>query len=423
MSRLRRFNLGGSAAETHYRRQVTIAAAMVTPLARYRPYMTESSRQFASLAVALEVLLDRRIVLIILALTLGSSLACSRQPKEYLLGAAGPQTVAYGIQNQHGIDLAVDEINRAGGIDGVPVRVVTRDDHANGSDAARIAGEFVANQQILAVIGHAGSGTEVSAAHVYDAGHLPAVATTPSSPDISGISPWIFRMISSDSVNGVTLAHFASSLSDSLHRRVRVAVLYHNDSYGRGLADAFLHSFNGEVLSSDPIGTDTNLEPYISYFKRRSPDIVFVASDEDLGIKVLREARRQALGVTFLGGDGWQGVVSEPASEGAFIGTPFTAQSTGAATRTFAAAFHARYGMVPDAHAALAYDATRLVASALRSGATSRTKVRAYLASLNRTTAFTSLSGPTWFASTDPVGDTFRMTRVHDGVMIPVAAR
>jgi branched-chain amino acid transport system substrate-binding protein len=367
----------------------------------------------------LEVLLDRRIVFAALSL----SLACSRQPEEYLLGAAGPQTVAYGIQNQRGIDLAVAEINAAGGIGGVPLSVIARDDHASGSDAARIADEFVANARIVAVIGHAGSGAEVSAAHVYDAGRLPAIATTPSSPDISGVSPWVFRMITSDSVNGVTLAHFASSMADSLHRPVRAAVMYHNDAYGRGLSDAFLHSFRGQVLSVDPVGTGTNLEPYVSYYKSRALDIVFVASDEDLGISVLREARKQQLGVTFLGGDGWQGVVSDVASEGAFIGTPFTAQSRIGAAQKFAAAFHARYGMVPDAHAALAYDATRLVAQALRSGATSRTAVRDYLTSLNRTNAFASLSGPTWFANSDPVGDTYRMTRVHDGVMVPVTAR
>jgi branched-chain amino acid transport system substrate-binding protein len=360
--------------------------------------------------VALEVLLDRRIVVAALAAAVSTSsifVACSRQPREYLLGAAGPQTVVYGIQNQHGIDLAVDEINRAGGIDGVPLRVVTRDDRASGADAARVAGEFVANRKILAVIGHAGSGAEVSAARVYDGGHLPAIATTPSSPDITGISPWVFRMSTSDSVNGITLARFASSLSDSLHRPARVAVLYHNDAYGRGLSDAFLHSFRGQVLSMDPIGTDTNL----------------VASDEDIGIKVLREARRQRLSATFLGGDGWQGVVSDPASEGAFIGTPFTAQNSNGQSQKFTSAFRARYGMVPDAHAALAYDATRLIAAALQSGATSRAGIRDYLASLKQSTAFASLSGPTWFDGTDPVGDTFRMTRVHDGLMIPVARR
>jgi len=230
-------------------------------------------------------------------------------------------------------------------------------------------------------------------------------------------------MSTSDSVNGITLARFASSLSDSLHRPARVAVLYHNDAYGRGLSDAFLHSFRGQVLSTDPIGTDTNLEPYITYFKANNPDLVFVASDEDIGIKVLREARRQRLSATFLGGDGWQGVVSDPASEGAFIGTPFTAQNSNGQSQKFTSAFRARYGMVPDAHAALAYDATRLIAAALQSGATSRAGIRDYLASLKQSTAFASLSGPTWFDGTDPVGDTFRMTRVHDGLMIPVARR
>lgn len=369
--------------------------------------------------------MDRRFVLAIATLStlIASSIACSRQPGEYLVGAAGPQTVAYGIQNQHGIDLAIDEINRAGGINGVPLHVVIRDDHASGPDAARIAGEFVANRKIIAVIGHAGSGSEVSAAPVYNGGHLPAVATTPSSPDISGASSWIFRMMTSDSVNGITLAHFASSLADSLHRPARVAVLYHNDAYGRGLADAFVHSFKGEVLSNDPIGADTNLEPYISYYRTRAPDVVFVASDEDVGVKLLREARKQGLHTTFLGGDGWKGVVSDPASEGAFIGTPFTAQSTGVATQKFVAAFRAKYGMLPSADAALAYDATRLVASAIEHGATTRTAVRDYLASLTQTTAFASLSGPTWFSGTDPVGDTFRVTRVHDGALLPVATR
>jgi branched-chain amino acid transport system substrate-binding protein len=362
--------------------------------------------------------LDRRLLAPLLVAGLA---ACSRSPKEYVIGAAGPQTVAYGIQNQHGIDLAVAEINAAGGIDGAPLRVLVRDDHASGADAARIAAEFVANPEVIAVVGHAGSGAEVSAARVYDGGRLAAVATTPSSPDISGISPWVFRMISSDSVNGVTLARFANDLVTTLHRNPRVAVLYHNDAYGRGLADAFLHTFHGAVISTDPVAATTDLEPYVTYYRSAKPDLVFVASDEDIGIAVLREARRQHLTTTFLGGDGWQGIVADSASEGAFIGTPFTAQSSDTAARRFAAAFRAKYGEYPDAHAALAYDATRLVAEALRHSGNDRARVRDYLAKLSKEAPFRTLSGPTWFASTnDPVGNAFRVTRVDHGLMIPV---
>lgn len=349
--------------------------------------------------------------------------ACSRRPDNYTIGAAGPLTLAYGIQNQQGIDLAVDEINRSGGINGVPLRVIVRDDHASGEDAARIAGEFGANPNIIAVIGHAGSGAEVAAAHVYDGAHLVALATTPSSPDLTDISPWVFRMISSDSVNGATLARFASSLADSLHRRVRAGILYHNDAYGRGLSDAFMHGFQGQVVNIDPVGIDTDIEPYITYLRSEQPDIVFVASDEDIGIKVLREARRQHLRTTFLGGDGWQGVVADSASEGAYVGTPFTAQSSDSAARGFTAAFRAKYKQYPDAHAALAYDATRLLARAIAAAGADRKGVRQYLAALTRASAFRGLAGPVWFARNDPVGDTFRITRVHDGMMIPTGAR
>lgn len=349
--------------------------------------------------------------------------ACSRRPAEYVIGVAGPQTAAYGIQNQHGVDLAVDEINRAGGIDGVPLRTIVRDDHASGADAARIAGEFVANDRILAVVGHAGSGAEVAAARVYDRGHLVAVATTPSSPDLTGISPWVYRMITSDSVNGVILARFADTLRERLGRTPRAGILYHNDAYGRGLMEAFRRSFRGTIVNADPLGPGEPLEPFVTFYKQVHPDVILVASDEDIGIAFLREARRQNLDAVFLGGDGWQGVVVDSSSQGAYIGTPFTAQSPDSAAHRFAASFRARFGTYPDAHAALAYDATRLVARALAASGGTRSGVRRYIERLSAKHPFNGLAGPVWFnAGNDPARATFRMTRVEHGLLMPVAA-
>lgn len=349
------------------------------------------------------------------------SVACSRAPREYVIGVAAPQTTGYGIQNRRGVDLAVDEINRTGGVAGVPLRTIVRDDRARGADAARIAGEFVSNPRVVAVVGHAGSAAEVAAAPVYDAGRLVAVAPTPSSPDLTGVSPWVFRIITSDSVNGQTLAQFADGLAPRLGRPPRAAVLYQNDAYGRGLSEAFRRSFHGPIVSVDPVGSDIPLEPYVSFYRRARPDIVFVASTEDIGIALLREARRQQFTATFLGGDGWQGTVVEPAAEGAYVGAPFTAASRDTAARRFVAAFRARYGVLPDAHAALAYDATRLVARALEASAGTRGGVRQYLAALSSATAFHGVAGPTWFSATnDPANGTFRITRIERGRLLPV---
>jgi branched-chain amino acid transport system substrate-binding protein len=322
---------------------------------------------------------------------------------------------------KRGLELALAEINANGGINGRHLNVIERDDGGDGAKAAAIAGGFVRQDSILAVVGHVNSGAMVAAAKVYD-GQLAAVATSVTSPDLSGISPWVFRVISSDSVNGVDLARFATSLG-----KQRVAILYENNSYGRGLTRSFMRNFTGQILSVDPIATgDQNFEPFVAYYKQRKPDLVFVASTDGAGIPFLREARRQHLAADFLGGDGWTGVVADTAaSEGVYVGAPFSAEDPRPAARKFVAAFEARYhGLVPDGNAALEYDATMIVARALASGAATRKAVRDYLASLSQGGGYEGVTGTIRFLpSGDPVGKSFVMTRVHDGALIVQAAR
>ena len=85
-------------------------------------------------------------------------LACSRSSEPLYIGVAGPWKEAFGRMNKQGIDLAVAHINARGGIKGRPLRLVERDDEGIGSKAAAIAGEFVANRSIIAVVGHVTSG-------------------------------------------------------------------------------------------------------------------------------------------------------------------------------------------------------------------------------------------------------------------------
>ncbi len=317
---------------------------------------------------------------------------------------------------RRGIDLAVEEINRNGGINGSPLEIVARDDEADGSRAASIAQEFVANRNISAVIGHVNSGAMLAAARIYD-GQLTAVATTASSPDLTGVSKWTFRVISSDSLNGVILARFASRIGGTSTQFRQAAVLYENDSYGRGLAEAFRRSFRGTVVSFDPISEKLNPEPFVSYLRMRQPGIVFVAGREESALRILREARRQGIQAIFLGGDGWQSIVSDTsASNGAYVGTSFNAAERRAEVRDFVKAFEAKYKTKPDAFAALAYDATRLVAQALINKGNDRLGVRDYLASLSASAAFAGVTGPIYFNSSgDPIGMGFHVAQVVSG--------
>lgn len=360
---------------------------------------------------------------VISSLALLALSACVGSKDPYVVGAAGPWKVGYGLQNLQGVQLAAEEINKAGGIAGHPLRVIWRDDAGDGGQAAKIAQEFVANSSISAVIGHVNSSGMLAAAPIYD-GQLAAVATSATSPDLTGISSWVFRVISSDSLNGIALANFVSRYGP--RRSTTVSVLYENNTYGRGLADSFRRSFHGDILSLDPINADLpTAEPYVSYLKSRKPKIVFVAGRVSSGLKILREAKRQGFNPIFVGGDGWQGIVDDTAtSEGTYVGMSFTPEDPSPRARTFVAAFKKKFNTVPDAHAALAYDATYLIAQALKTKGADRRAVRDYLRSLNRETAYAGLTGPAYFEDTgDPVGMRFRVLRVHNGLLTVAGAK
>ncbi len=338
--------------------------------------------------------------------------ACTAPKADFRLGMAGPFEEAFGVANRQGAELAVAEINAAGGIGGRLLTIDFQDDKGEGSRAATIAQAFVDDATISAVVGHVTSGAMVAAAKIYD-GHLAAVATTASSPDLTGISPWAFRLISSDSANGVDLARFAERLG-----KRRAAILYENDNYGRGLAENFRSNFKGEVISFDPIDAEgSHADVYIAWFLVHRPDLVFVAGTERSGIALLREAQKQGLTAEFLGGDGWTGVVIEPAiAEGALVGAPFTALDPRPEARKFVDAFRAKYNAEPDGNAALAYDAVYLLSNAMDEVGADRAKIRDWVASRTGDLALAGVTGSIAFLSSgDPVNKSFVMTRVRAG--------
>jgi branched-chain amino acid transport system substrate-binding protein len=352
-----------------------------------------------------------------IACTVASLILACRSTIGYrvTLGAAGPWTEEYGAMNRRGIELALEELNEHSSGDGPRVQVLFRDDAGDGMRATAIAQEFVDRREVVAVIGHVNSGAMVAAARIYD-GRLPAVATTASTPALTGISPWTFRVISSDSMNGLEIARFAMRRG-----RRRAAILYENNAYGRGLTDAFVRGFKGLIVSADPIseGEKQDFEPFVTYLKQQNPDVVFVAGTGASGLAFLREARRQALGADLVGGDGWSVLASDTTlADGVYVGAPFSAEDRGADARRFVERFRKRYGMTPDGNAALAYDATMLVAEAAERAGPDRRAVRDYLARLGERGGYRGVTGNIAFAADgDPIGKAIVMTRIHRGAL------
>jgi branched-chain amino acid transport system substrate-binding protein len=341
--------------------------------------------------------------------------ACARDSATYTIAVVSPWNEAYGLMSRQGAELAVDEINKRGGIRSHRLTLVRLDDEGTGAKAAAVAQELVDTDSVLAVVGHANSSATVAAARVYD-GRLAAVSPSASSPEITGLSRWLFRIIPSDSANGQDLARFAGALG---HKRA--AILYENNSYGRGLADSFRRAFRGQITALEPIAVDgKEVEPYLAYLRVDNPGLVFVAGSEASGLEVLREARRQQLASAFLGGDGWAGITTDTAaSEGAYVGAPFSAEDPRPEVQEFVRAFRSKFGHEPNSFAALAYDAAMVIALAIERGGPDRAAIRDRLAAMDESAAYAGLTGRIAFQQTgDVIGKPMAMTRVRRGALV-----
>jgi branched-chain amino acid transport system substrate-binding protein len=297
----------------------------------------------------------------------------------YTVAAVGPWQTSRGSNTRLGIELALKELNAGGGLNGHQLVLKEADDRGDAEIAAQIARRFADDRSVSAVIGNVTAGAMIAAARAYD-GRLAAVTTAAGLPDLPGASGWVFRILPSDSATGVEMARFAGRTG---HRRA--AILYENDRRGRDLAGAFRATFAGEIVDVDPIrGNAANHEVFISYFKLRQPDIVFVAGARDAALPMLAEARTQGLKADFMGGDGWESVAQHPdVSDGVYVGMQFAAADPRPEAQKFVAAFKAaNSGREPDADAALGYDATKVVAAALTAAGPRRIKVRDWLARL-----------------------------------------
>ncbi len=283
-----------------------------------------------------------------------------------LPGRPGYENVVRGVQ------LAVTELNKTPGI---RFRIALPADSA--SSAVAVAAAHRADRSVVAVVGHPESGNSQLAIPVYaavgEAGRDAVVAISPtaSSPALSGISPWFFRVAPSDEAGARDVARHAH---DSLGFK-SAAIIYRNDSYGRDWASAFAdtwRSLGGSIVIRDPYLTgQTDWQVYATHIAGRDPDVVLFPGDADDAAQFLRALRVAGARAQFIGGDGTEAIAQQPEFRGARYVTFFRAeQATSAAARTFLDAWGKAHQEPPDMFGALSYDAALAIGAAVRAAST-----------------------------------------------------
>ncbi len=317
-----------------------------------------------------------------LILSLG---ACSWSQEPIRIGLAGSLSDPVGVPMKRAAELAVEEINAQGGIDGRPVELLQRDDYADPDSAVFVATDLY-EAGVSAVIGHLFSSTTLAAAPVYNGGTQPVAAISPSSssPEISTAGDYTFRICPSDLAHGAALARW---IYDTLGLR-RGAVLYLNDQYGRGIRQTFVRDFTrrgGDLVAIDPyLGEMPTVGPYLDRLaKVGTAQFLVVAGNRIEAEEILRQARTRGLQMPVLGGDGLEGIEEAGAiADGVYLSSAYLATINTPANRAFLQAYRRKYpgAGLPNQPAAATYDAVYLLRDVIAKAGPKREDVRRALA-------------------------------------------
>jgi branched-chain amino acid transport system substrate-binding protein len=261
-----------------------------------------------------------------------------------------------------GTNMAVQEANSTGGINGRRVVVNVLNDAGDKAQAIEVASKHL-DSEALGVIGPYSSSTTLAASEIYNQG-LPIIAPAATNPKVSSAGPYIFRVAPSDLEQGSAMARLVKSRG---HKAV--AVLFdENDAYSKGLADAF--SAEAERIGLQAADITFKLNNYDTakvgnyavdaiFVSGYTPDVAAVAKLESLQPREIF-AGDGAYGQDLIaqGGDTVNGVI---------VSSFWHATLDDANSRKFTKKFQARYGGgTPNANAMQAYDATRTMLEAIK---------------------------------------------------------
>ena len=354
--------------------------------------------------------------------------SCARDSGTIVLGLAGPMTDPLGVAQLKAARLAVDQINQRGGVHGRRIQLRVVDDSGSANGAVQVAQTLYNDPSVVAVVGHITSGTSIAAARVYGGGAhpVPMVSPTASSPELSGINPFTFRVCPSDLQHGPALARYAIQ---RLAAR-RAAILYMNDDYGRGVRTAFASEFThlgGTVVELDPFLSSTrSIEPYVARMRSAGVDVVMVAADVPGTEVVLRELRRQGVRWPVIGSDALVGIEGDgPLAEGVHISSAYLSDREGEKNARFVLDyFRATQGERPTDVAGLTYDVIELLAEAINAVGADRQSIRDYLASIGPPRpAFEGVSGRIAFDNRGDVpGKPLTIAIVRNGKLVAEAS-
>ncbi len=366
--------------------------------------------------------LMKSAVLAVLAvlLVLSASAAADTVKIGMLVPLTGP-AAADGASALGSVQIALDQVNAAGGLLGKQVELIYYDDRGDTKDAVALAHKIIEQDKIAAFVAGSYSLPTRSVAPIFQEEEIPLVAAYAIHPDVTRAGDYCFRNGFLGLVEGKAAGYAAHKLLGGK----RVALLTSDNDFGQTLVQGFKQyqekfAPDLEIISEQtyPV-SEKDYKPYLSKIKELNPDVIFASGYYFQTGPMLRQARELGIETKIVGEEGADSPklmeIAGDNAEGFYIVTNFDRDDPRPVVQDFLKEYRERHKIEPDMVGASAYDAFMIIVEAIKTaGSTDGAKIRDAIAALKDYNGLTGLIG-----GFDEIGEVVKPVQVQvvrDGV-------
>src|SRR5262249_5204501 len=298
-------------------------------------------------------------------------------------GSLTGDNASFGTSQNNGVQMAVEEINAAGGVLGKKIDLTVEDNMTKQGETTTIARKLISQDHVVAIIGEVASSKTLEAAPIAQAAKIPLIATAATNPKVTQTGDYVFRVCFTDDFQAVVIARF---VLEKLKQKKIAFMTDVKQDYSVGLtniAKDYLGKNGGNIVKEQSYSSgDKDFRAQLTDIKSANPDVIIITGYYPEVSLIVRQGRQLGIKAAFAGGDGWDGAslipVGGKAIEGSYFSYHFSTEDKSPAVQEFVTKYKKKYNnKLPDAFAALGYDAVNLLADAIkRAGGTDPEKLR-----------------------------------------------
>lgn len=298
------------------------------------------------------------------------------------IGFIGPLTgdyANYGTLCRQAVEMAIDEINAKGGVNGASIKLFAEDSEGDSQKALAAMEKLSSSDKVCAIIGPVLTGETFSVAERAQAEGIVIITPSASHKDITNVGDYIFRTTPSDGLQGEVAGNYWSQVLGY----TKLAVLYAKNDYSQGLYESMSEAFTqdgGQIVAAETFMVgDKDFKTQLTKLKNTDAQAIYLPDYTAEMAQILEQAAQLGIDKPFLSGDGFLSEEIYSLAGQYTDGVVYTASARveeSNKNKEFKDAYTARWGIGPDSFATNAYDATYILVSVIEKVGTDRKAIK-----------------------------------------------